>query len=63
MALSIGNNLAYLNEGIMSQMQANPKDEENFCFISTAETNKELLKLAEISEYLLGGFDSTIFAS
>ncbi len=63
MALSIGNNLQYLNYGIMSQMQANPDDEENFCYKSTAETNKELLKLADISKYLLGGFNSTNFAS
>ena len=63
MALSIGNNLQYLNYGIMSQMQANPDDEKNFCYKSTAETNKELLKLADISKYLLGGFNSTNFAS
>ena len=63
MALSIGNNLAYLNQGIMSQMQANPNDEVNFCYKSTVATNAELIKLADISKYLLGGFNSTNFAS
>ena len=63
MALSMGNNLAYLNKGIMSQMQANPDDTVNFCYTSTKDTNAELVKLADISKYLLGGFNSTNFAS
>ena len=47
----------------MSQMQANPDDTVNFCYKSTEATNAELIKLADISKYLLGGFNSTNFAS
>jgi hypothetical protein len=47
----------------MSQMQANPDDTVNFCYTSTKDTNAELVKLADISKYLLGGFNSTNFAS
>lgn len=63
MAMNIGWNLSYLNQGLMSQMQADPKDELNFCFTSTQETNKDLLKLADVSKFMTGGFQSENFAS
>lgn len=63
MAKTIGYNLSFLNQGLMSQMQADPKDEQNFCFTSTEETNKEILKLADVSNFMAGGFQSENFAS
>ena len=31
-AMNLGHNLAYLNLGTMSYMQANPDDKKNFCY-------------------------------
>ena len=46
-----------MNKGIMSQMQANPDDQNNDCYWRTEETNALLLDMFDFTDYVLGGFD------
>merc|ERR1712038_158826 len=62
LALTWGTNLANLNKGMMSQMQADPSDTDNDCYTNTVATNAELLILADFESYVLGGFDAGTFA-
>lgn len=62
-AMNLGHNLAYLNLGMMSYMQANPDDKKNFCYQSTEATNADLLLLFDIGDYMVGGFNSNNFAN
>ena len=60
-ALDFAKNFSFFNKGLMSQMQSNPKDTTADCFVKTTETNLELVKLGDFSNYILGGFDTGTF--
>ena len=62
LALEWGTKLAYLNKGMMSQMQADPADTDNDCYTNTLATNAEILILVDFESYVLGGFDAGTFA-
>ena len=52
LALVVGENAQRFNRGMMSQMQDNPSDTTNQCYIDTALTNVALNDLSDITAYL-----------
>ena len=60
--MNSGYNVSNLNRGMMKQMQSEPSNTTSDCYISTTDTNAELLRLADFPEYVLGGFDAATFA-
>ena len=61
-ALIVGQNAAYFNKGMMSQMQSNPLDTANDCYYATAKTNVELITMSDFSQYAgVDGYDVNVF--
>ena len=62
-SLIVGQNAAFFNTGMMSQMQSNPDSTTTQCYADTVDTNEEIINMSDISAYITDGgeYDQAAF--